>query len=200
MIVRIFKNIRNWYSYYRINRSWDRYWYCIRSTYIRCVQKSFFETSAFYIFYIGVCFVGSYWFICNNDGFFAVICGLNGAIVYANLLLLGVISVCLAIIVYLFANNISYVYISIKRSMYYIYILVKDIFTQIPPSMVQRLFAFVSIAFLFTLFVLLICVFSVYVSPELLPSEKYRIVIHYILSILSLVMSMVLSGYIYYKN
>src|ERR1700733_5561719 len=200
MIVRIFKNIRNWYSYYRINRSWDRNWYCIWSTYTRCGQKSFFETSAFYIFYLGVCFVGGYWFICNHDGFFVAICGLDGAMDYANLLLLTITVMCSAIVVYFFAINISYVYISVKRSMSYICILVRDIFIKIPPSMVQRLFVFVSVTFLFTSLIILICAFSVYISPELKLSENCKIVIHYILSLLSLVIFIPLSGYIYYKN
>jgi len=107
---------------------------------------------------------------------------------------------CSAIVVYFFAINISYVYISVKRSMSYICILVRDIFIKIPPSMVQRLFVFVSVTFLFTSLIILICAFSVYISPELKLSENCKIVIHYILSLLSLVIFIPLSGYIYYKN
>ena len=119
---------------------------------------------------------------------------------YANLMLLSITVVCSAIVVHFFAKNTSYVYISVKRSLSYIYILVRDIFTKIPPYMIQRLLAFVSIIFLFTLLVILICVFSVYILPELELNEKYKIMIHYILSLLSLVILISLSGYVYYKN
>jgi len=192
MIVRIFKNIGNWYSYYRINRSWYRYWNRIRSAYFRCIQKPFFKTSALYIFYFGLCFVGSYRFVCNNDGFFAIVCGIGFTTNHIGLLLLAL---CLTIVVYYLAKK--WPCALVKESMPH---MVKNIFTKIPPFMLQRLFALVSVTLLFSFLVLLICLFSIYILPELELSAKCKIGIHYIFSLLSLVMSIFLSGNIYYKN
>ena len=192
MIVRIFKNIGDWYSYYRIDRGWYRYWYRIWSAYFRCVQKSFFKTSTFYIFYLGLCFVGSYWFIRNNDGFFAVICGID---LTTNRLGLLLLALCLAVVVYYLAKKFPCALVN--KSMSHI---VKNIFTKIPPFMLQRLFAFISVTLLLTFLVILICLFSIHISPELELSEKCKVGIHYVFSLLSLVISIFLSGNIYYRN